>query len=74
MILIWHSDAYAFTATVIQGYDGRMKPAAIEMHEGPEAFTRFREAVKQILSVPKSDVPNPFGKRTKKKQTKIKGK
>ncbi len=45
-----------------------MKPATLEMHEGPEAFTRFREAVKKIMSVPKSDVPSPFGKRTKKKK------
>jgi hypothetical protein len=45
-----------------------MKPAGIEMHEGTEAFTRFRDAVKKILSVPKADVPSPFGKRTKKKK------
>jgi len=31
-----------------------MKPVTtLEMHEGPEAFTRFREAVKKILSVPR---------------------
>jgi hypothetical protein len=37
-----------------------------EMIEGPEAFQRFRDAVKKILTVPKSAVPNPFGKRTSK--------
>jgi hypothetical protein len=42
-----------------------MKPSA-EMHEGPEAFMRFRAAVKHILSVPKGAVPNPFGTRKKK--------
>ena len=48
-----------------------MKPLA-ELHEGPEAFTRFREAVKKILAVPKSDVPNPFNKpkATNKKKAK----
>lgn len=39
------------------------------MVEGPEAFIRFRDAVKKVLTVPKSAVPNPFGKR-KKKRTK----
>jgi hypothetical protein len=38
-----------------------------EMIEGPEAFTRFREAAKKLLATPKTIAPNPFGKRKKKK-------
>jgi len=46
-----------------------MKPQAPEMVEGTEAFERFREAAKKLLSTPKSAVPSPFGKRKKKKLT-----
>jgi hypothetical protein len=33
--------------------------AHTEMHEGPEAFDRFRKAMKKIVSVPKSAVVAP---------------
>jgi hypothetical protein len=47
-----------------------MKPAA-ELHEGAEAFNRFRKAVKTVLSIPKSALP-PKPHRAKKKTAKRK--
>jgi hypothetical protein len=52
------------------GYAVVMKAGTTEMIEGQEAFTRFREAAKKLLSTPKSSLPpSPFGKRKKKKPT-----
>jgi hypothetical protein len=39
-----------------------VKPGAPDMIEGTEAWERFRDAAKKMLSVPKSAITNPFSK------------
>jgi len=50
-----------------------MKPHAHEMEEGPQAFDRFRKAMKAIVSVKKTDVINPPKPSRKKKPSSRKG-
>ena len=46
-----------------------MKPSShAEMHEGQDALDRFRKAIKAIVSVPKSALPDRKKSPTKKKK------
>lgn len=50
-----------------------MKHIEPQMTEGPEAFERFRKAMKAIVSVKKADVIDPPKPSRKKKQSSRKG-
>ncbi len=46
--------------------------AHADMIEGTEAWERFREAAKKMISVPKSAIPNPFNRSAQKPKRKKK--
>lgn len=48
-----------------------MKLGSAEMHEGPEAFERFRKAMKTIIDVPKSAVVKSQKKTLTKKKRRL---
>jgi hypothetical protein len=46
-----------------------MSKRHVEMNEGPEAYARFRDAMKRIIAVPKSSVLPEKSKKSKRLKT-----